>query len=61
MIKGTAVKEGTKQWTDVRDQLVPASTRYLFKWIAGRERGGADIKYTGLGPHFKPGTKELAE
>jgi parvulin-like peptidyl-prolyl isomerase len=61
LIKCTEVKEGTKQWADVRDQLTPACTRYLFKWIAARERGRARIKYTGLKPHYKPGTKELAE
>ena len=61
LIKCAEVKEGKKQWTDVRDQLLPACTRYLFQWIAGRERGGATIEYTGSGPHFKPGTKELAE
>jgi peptidyl-prolyl cis-trans isomerase SurA len=61
LIKCVEVKEGKKKWTDVRDRLVPACNRYLFQWIAGRERGGATIEYTGAGPHFKPGTKELAE
>jgi len=61
LIQCTEVKEGTKRWTDVRDQLEPACNRYLFQWIAGREREGAKVEYTGAGPHFQPGTKELAE
>jgi parvulin-like peptidyl-prolyl isomerase len=61
VIKCIEVKEGTRQWTDVRERLVSACTRYLFQWIAGRERATTNVEYTGAGPHFKPGTKELAE
>jgi parvulin-like peptidyl-prolyl isomerase len=61
LIKCLEVRSGTKPWTEVRGQLQPAAARYLFQRIAGIERSKASIEYTGTMPHFKPGTKELAE
>ncbi len=61
LIKCLEVKPGKKRWPDVRRELEPAAGRFLFRWIADRERPGATIEYTGAVPRFKPGTKELVE
>ena len=60
LVQCTAIKPGTKQWTDARRQLKRQIPRYLFHWLADRQRKGAAIRYTGRVPHFKPGTTQLA-
>lgn len=39
------VKPGTKTWRDVADELKPAVTLYLFRWIADQQRAKAKIEY----------------
>lgn len=39
------IKPGTKTAQDAADELRPAVTLYLFRWIADRERGKAKIEY----------------
>ncbi|MCH8921816.1 MAG: peptidylprolyl isomerase [Planctomycetes bacterium] len=60
LVQCTAIKPGQKQWTDARRQLQRQLPRYLFRWLADRNRQGATIRYTGRVPHFKPGTTQLA-
>jgi parvulin-like peptidyl-prolyl isomerase len=61
LIQCLEVRPGEKTWQDVRAELEPAVTAYLFRWAADRERPNAKIEYTGAAPHFRPGTRELAE
>ncbi len=61
LIRCLDVEPGDKTWRDVRRPLAEAATEFLFEWIAQRERPRAKIEFTGAAPHFKPGTKELAE
>jgi parvulin-like peptidyl-prolyl isomerase len=60
LVQCTDVKPGQKQWTDVRRQLQRQLPRYLFRWLADRNRPSATIRYTGRVPHFKSGTTQLA-
>jgi parvulin-like peptidyl-prolyl isomerase len=60
LIQCLEVKPGDKSWNEVRSELEPAATRYLFRWLADRERPKAKIEYTGAWPHFQPGTRILA-
>ena len=60
LVRCTDVKPGEKKWTDVRRQLERQLPRYLFRWLADRNRQAATIRYTGDAPHFKPGTTQLA-
>jgi len=59
LIQCLEVKPGKKTWQEVRGQLEPAAARFVFDWIASRERPAAKIEFTGAMPHFKPGTNEL--
>lgn len=61
LIRVLDVKPGSKTWKDVRPELEAAVTRYLFAWIADQQRPHSQIEYTSAMPHFKPGTKQLAE
>jgi parvulin-like peptidyl-prolyl isomerase len=45
------VKPGTRTWQDAADELRPAIIRYLFRWIADKERPTAKIEYTAHWPH----------
>jgi len=38
-------KPGSKTWRDADNELRPAVTLYLFRWIADKERSGAKIEY----------------
>jgi parvulin-like peptidyl-prolyl isomerase len=61
LIKCTEIKPGARGLAEVRGELEQAAGRYLFRWIAERERPRATIEYTEGVPHFKPGTKTLAD
>lgn len=45
------VKPGPRTWQDAADELRPAIIRYLFRWIADKERPAAKIEYTENWPH----------
>ncbi len=45
------VKPGTRTWQDAADELRPAIVRYLFRWIADKERAAAKIEYSEHWPH----------
>jgi parvulin-like peptidyl-prolyl isomerase len=40
------IKPGSRTWQDAADELRPAIIRYLFRWIADKERPAAKIEYT---------------
>jgi len=61
LIQCVEIKPGQKRWQDVRKELEVAVMKYLFDWIADQQRPNAVIEYTGSVPHFKSGTKELAD
>ena len=54
------VKVGTRKWEQTRDPLKAAITRYLFRWTAQQQRERLRVEFTGVWPHFEPGTKTLA-
>lgn len=43
----------------IREQVEPALVRELTRKMADYERDHTPVKYTGRGPYFKPGTREL--
>jgi parvulin-like peptidyl-prolyl isomerase len=45
------IKPGKLTWKDSADDLRPAIIRYLFHWIADKERPAAKIEYTNHWPH----------
>lgn len=55
------IKPGQKRWSDVRKPLSSAMSEYLFHWLAARPEPQHDVQYTKSVPHFKSGTRELAE
>ncbi|WP_254513157.1 peptidylprolyl isomerase [Anatilimnocola floriformis] len=44
-------KPGKRTWQEAADELRPAVIRYLFRWIADKERPTAKIEYTEHWPH----------
>jgi parvulin-like peptidyl-prolyl isomerase len=52
-------KRGEKQLADVHEQLEDALARELTRKMADYERDRTPVKFTGNGPYFKPGTREL--
>lgn len=44
LIRCLEIKPGKKTWQDVRSELRPAVTRYLFQWTADQQRAHATVK-----------------
>lgn len=44
LIRCQEIKPGKKKWQDVRPELSTAVRRYLFQWLADRERATAEIE-----------------
>jgi parvulin-like peptidyl-prolyl isomerase len=61
LIQALETKPGKAAWSDVRDELEQVVNAYLFAWVAAQQRPHSQIEYTGALPHFRPGTKQLAE
>jgi parvulin-like peptidyl-prolyl isomerase len=61
LLRVLETKAGQTAWEDVRGDLEQAVATYLFAWAAGQQRPHSQIEFTGALPHFKPGTKQLAE
>ena len=61
LIKVTDVKPGRKLMSEVKEQLKAPVAQEVFKKLADAEREKAKIVFTGKCPHFKPGTRELAD
>ncbi len=60
LIQNIEITPGDKTWQDVRAEIEAEVTRYLFDWLAGKERAEAKIEFTRVLPHFVPGTRQLA-
>lgn len=60
LIQNMELMAGDKKWTEVRGDIEAEVTRYLFDWLAEKERSQAAIEFTGVLPHFVPGTRRLA-
>lgn len=61
LIKVTADNPGQKVWSDVKEQLKGPAGQQVFEQLAAKERKSGRVTFTGKCPHFKPGTRELAE
>ena len=59
LIRCDEIKPGDKQLADVRKELEDAVSQELLDKLAGAQRERTPVEYTGLLPHFKPGTHEL--
>jgi parvulin-like peptidyl-prolyl isomerase len=61
LIRCDDVRPGSKRLSDVRPEVEDALSRELLEKLAGLQRPHTPVRYTGAWPHFKPGTRELAE
>lgn len=61
LIRCDEVFPGTKQLADVKDAVDAALAQELLTRISHIERDRTEVKYTGVWPHFNPGTQELAK
>lgn len=52
-------RPGAKQWSDVRDRLLPAAQNDLFRRTAAELRKTAKVEYTNLVPHLDPATGKI--
>ncbi len=59
LIRVTEIKPGSKQWTQVVEEIKASASGNLFERVAAQERKTAKIEYTGKLPYFKPGTDEV--
>jgi parvulin-like peptidyl-prolyl isomerase len=59
LIRCDEVKPGDRQMADVRKELDDALSHELLDKLAASERQHTSVSYTGVLPHFKPGTHEL--
>jgi len=60
LIEVTELRPGKLDWQDVRSELAAPAAQTLFEGLAQRRRATAKIEFTGLTPHYKAGTRELA-
>lgn len=59
LIRCDEIKPGTRQLADVRRAVEDSLARELLERLSALERPHSPVKYTGVIPHFKPGTREL--
>ncbi len=59
LIRCDEIKPGTKQLSEVREQVEDAVARELMEKLVGFEKRHTRVEFTGTWPHFKPGTREL--
>ena len=50
LIQCLEIKPGSRRWQDVRNELEPAMTQYLFRWAADRQRPLAKIEIRDAAP-----------
>jgi parvulin-like peptidyl-prolyl isomerase len=53
------IKPGEKKWTEVRKDLEEALAQELIDRLAQLERRSTPVEFTGKGPYFRPGTREV--
>lgn len=58
LIEVTDIRPGNRDWTEVRDALLPPASQAMFEQLAAAELKKAKIEFTGVMPHFEPGTRE---
>jgi parvulin-like peptidyl-prolyl isomerase len=61
LIRCDEIKPGDKQLADVRKELEDALSHELLRKLAAAQRQHTPVEYTGVLPHFKPGTHELEQ
>ena len=59
LIRCDEIKPGSKTMAEVRKELEEALAHELIDKLAQLERRHTPVKFTGKGPYFKPGTREL--
>ncbi len=59
LIRCDEIRPGNLQLPAVRQQVEEALGRELLGKLAGSQRQHSSVKFTGNGPYFKPGTREL--
>jgi parvulin-like peptidyl-prolyl isomerase len=59
LIQCLEIEPGTRTWQDVRDELTPVVQRDIFDRLVAAAEGKSRVQFTGVVPHFRPGTKEL--
>ena len=61
LIRCDQIRPGKKTLGDVRKEIDEALGRELLDKIARQQQAKSRIEFTGKWPHFRPGTRELAE
>ena len=51
LIRVNEVKPGQRTWQDARDELKPAVTLYLFRWLADKQRAESKVERVGQWPN----------
>ncbi len=59
LIRCDRIQPGSKEITEVREQLEEALAGELLDKLAGHQRRHTPVKFTGAAPYFKPRTREL--
>jgi parvulin-like peptidyl-prolyl isomerase len=59
LIRVTDSKPGSRQWTQAVEELKAPTSLDLFARLVERERGNAQVEFTGMTPYLKPDTGEL--
>jgi parvulin-like peptidyl-prolyl isomerase len=59
LIRVNQVRPGSRQLSEVRKAVEEAMARELMERLAEGQRQYTPVEFTGAGPYFKPGTKEL--
>jgi len=59
LIRVDEIRPGEKQLADVREQVEDSLARELTRKLADHERARTPVKFTGRGPYFQPGTRQL--
>ena len=55
------IEQGQESWKSVRAELVPATRKYLFEWLAEKESEKIAVAYEQGLPHFEQGTNKIVE
>jgi parvulin-like peptidyl-prolyl isomerase len=59
LIQTTDSRPGKRRWQDVRKELRSEMVRFLFGWVADRQRDKITVKFSGASPYFSPDTGKL--
>ena len=59
LIQCLEIEPGSRTWQDVRDELASVVRSDIFDRLVDAAQGKSRIQFSGVVPHFRPGTKEL--